>query len=272
MGLAGRHELKYVVEEARAVAIREFLRAYLRPSIYNRAGPQSGEPVISLYLDSPDLALYRQSAGGLKNRVKLRIRFYDADWGHPAYLEVKRRVGDMILKERAMVSRESVRRMLSGGPQTVSGGVPNPGYWPDRTDLLNGSDQGGAQQFFFHLCGAVGARGMVYVSYLREAWESDRQGLVRVTLDRHIRGTLYDGTARLAIPARGSRPELPYFPRDGVVLELKFSHGSPRWLPHLLQGFDLVRRSVSKYCACVEAVGLHRGVSPFGRPQEEVLQ
>jgi len=272
MGLASRHELKYVVEEARAVAIREFLRAYLRPSIYNRAGPQSGEPVISLYLDSQDLILYHQSAGGLKNRVKLRIRFYDADWEHPAYLEVKRRVGDMILKERAMVSRESVRRMLSGGPQMVSGGVPDSGYWPDRTDLLNGKTQGDAQQFFSHLCGAFGARGMVYVSYVREAWESDREGLVRVTLDRHIRGTLYDGTARLAIPARGTRPQLPYFPRDGVVLEVKYTHGSPRWLPHLLQGFDLERRSVSKYCACVEAMGLHRGLSPIGSPQEEVLQ
>jgi len=272
MGLAGRHELKYVVDEARAVAIREFLRAYLRPSIYNRAGPQSGEPVISLYLDSPDLILYRQSAGGLKNRVKLRVRFYDGDWEHPAYLEVKRRVGDMILKERAMVSRESVRRMLSGGPQTVSSGAPSPGYWPDRTDLLNGRDQGGAQQFFSHLCGAFGARGIVYVSYLREAWESSREGLVRVTVDRHILGTLYDGTARLAIPARGIRAELPYFPRDGVVLEVKYTHGSPRWLPHLLQSFDLERRSVSKYCACVEAIGLHRGASPVGKLQEEVLQ
>ena len=271
MARAGRHELKYVVDEARAVAIRDFLRGYLRPSIYNRAGPQAGEPVISLYLDSPDLTLYRQSAGGLKNRVKLRIRFYDDDWEHPAYLEVKRRVNDLILKERAMVSRESVLRMLAGGPRVLSGAVPNPGYWPERSDLLNGKTQGAAQQFFASLCGAFGARGMVYVSYMREAWESDRVGFVRVTFDRHIRGTVYDGTGRLAIPARGIRPEWLHFPRDGVVLELKFTDGSPGWLSRLVQAFGLERRSVSKYCACLEAVGLHRGPCPVGRPAEEVL-
>jgi hypothetical protein len=272
MGLAGRHELKYVVDEVRAVAIREFLRAYLRPSIYNRPGPESGEPVISLYLDSPGLVLYRQGAAGLRNRIKLRVRFYDNDWEHPAFLEVKRRVSDVIVKQRAMVSRESVRRMLSGSPGMFSGGPAHLRYWPERTDLLSGRDQGDGQQTFFHLCSTVCARAIIYVSYLREAWESDREGLVRLTLDRHIRGTLYDGTARLAIPASGTRPELPYCPRDGVVLELKYTHGSPRWLADLVRGFDLEQRSVSKYCACIEAMGLHRGLHAFRSSQEEVLQ
>jgi hypothetical protein len=109
------------------------------------------------------------------------------------------------------------------------------------------------------------------VSYLREAWESDSQGLVRVTLDRGIKGTLHDGAGKLAIPTRGVRAELPYFPPDAVVLELKFSHGCPAWISKMVQAFDLQRRPVSKYCACIEATGLHRGLRHSGRPEEETL-
>jgi len=265
MRLGSRYELKYVIDEARAAAIREVVRGYLRPSIYNRAGPVPGAPVISLYFDSPDLICYRQSLGGLKNRLKLRVRFYDDQHDHPAYLEVKRRVGEAIIKQRAMVSREAVRQMLAGAR-------PGATYWPDRAHLLNGRQQGDAQRFFCHLCSTLGARGILYVCYLREAWESPGEGWVRVTFDRHIQGAWYDGAEELAIPARGTRPELHGFPRDGVVLELKFTHGAPRWLSQLVQAFDLQRRSVSKYCACIETMGLQRGLRAPVRPPEEILR
>jgi len=262
MGQGGRYELKYVVEEPKAAAIREFVRGYLQPSIYNRAGRVAGEPVISLYMDSADLALYRQGAAGLKNRIKLRIRYYDDDWDHPAFFEVKRRVNDVIIKQRAMVRREAVRQMLAGGS-------PGPGYWPDGAHLLNGKDQRDGQKSFCHLCSTLYARGIIYVSYLREAWESPG-GLVRVTFDRQIRGSVYDGAERLAMPTRGSRPDLPDFPAQGVVVELKFTSGCPAWLSQMVQQFDLYRRSVSKYCACIEGMGLQPGLRTSRRPQEEI--
>ena len=53
-------------------------------------GPD-GYRVCSLYLDTPQLALYRQSKDGIKNRYKLRIRFYDEDADGPAFLEIKQR-------------------------------------------------------------------------------------------------------------------------------------------------------------------------------------
>ena len=116
MGHTARYELKYVIEEARAQAIADYVRSYIDPSPHNAAGPVPGHRVVSLYLDSPDLFLFRQANTGHKNRIKLRIRFYDDDWDHPAFLEIKRRVSDVICKDRAMVSREGVRQMLSDWP------------------------------------------------------------------------------------------------------------------------------------------------------------
>ncbi len=77
MAHTDRFELKYLIEEARAVAIADFLQSYLRPSEHNGCGPVRGHPVISLYLDSPDFFFFRQAFTGHKNRMKLRIRLYD---------------------------------------------------------------------------------------------------------------------------------------------------------------------------------------------------
>ena len=65
-----------------------------------RIAPQGNSyRICSLYIDSPQLFLYNQTVLGEKNRFKLRIRFYDDDPAHPAFLEIKRRVTDVILKE-----------------------------------------------------------------------------------------------------------------------------------------------------------------------------
>ncbi len=48
MGHSARFELKYVSEDARAVALADFLQCYLHPSEHNGSGPVRGHPVISL--------------------------------------------------------------------------------------------------------------------------------------------------------------------------------------------------------------------------------
>src|ERR1700691_1868169 len=110
MAHSSRFELKYIIEDARAVAVADFVSAALRPSVHTRSGPIRGHPVISLYLDSPDFFFFKQAYNGHKNRMKLRIRFYDDEWKRPAFLEVKRRVSEVICKDRAMMTREESGR------------------------------------------------------------------------------------------------------------------------------------------------------------------
>jgi len=59
-------------------------------------------------LDNPGLSLCHATIDGVKNRFKLRIRFYDHVESNPVFFEIKRRVNDVILKERAAVRRASV--------------------------------------------------------------------------------------------------------------------------------------------------------------------
>ena len=109
-----RFELKYIIDEQRARAIRDYIHGYVEPDEHVQNLRTCSYPIHSLYLDSPTLLLYRQTTQGLKNRFKLRIRFYDDVPAHPAFLEIKRRLTDAIRKERAAICRAGVDRLLKG--------------------------------------------------------------------------------------------------------------------------------------------------------------
>ncbi len=71
-----RHEMKYHITEQQALGIAQFIRPFLQPDRYCKLQPGGSYPIVSLYFDSGDLQLCRQSLEGQKNRCKLRIRSY----------------------------------------------------------------------------------------------------------------------------------------------------------------------------------------------------
>jgi VTC domain len=268
MAHSARYELKYVIGERRAVAIADYVSSYLRPSEHNGSGPIRGHPVISLYLDSPDLFFFRQAMGGHKNRMKLRIRFYDDEWQRPAFLEIKRRVGDVICKDRAMITRAGVREILSSG-------WPIQPYVPDCASLLHGKRRQDVNNDFWGFANTVRARGLIYVSYYREIFEAPDDEELRVTFDRQIRGSRYDGSGRLQVPKRGWQPYLPPylapFPPDGVVLELKFDNRPPRWMLDLTKMFNLQQTPVCKYSACIYSQKIQWGRPVLAEQEEDLV-
>jgi hypothetical protein len=271
MKVTGRYELKYVIDEERAVAVADYVRAYLRPSAHNGNGPVRGHPVISLYMDSPDHFLCRQAACGYRNRMKLRIRFYNEHWKSPAFLEIKRRVNDNIVKDRAMISREAVRQFLCGG-------WPYPSSWPYAEHLKKGAKQLDVYFRYWQFCNAIKAKPIVYLSYLREIYEQPQDDEMRVTFDREVAATPYEewmmldeDLGRLLAPRRGvpPPPDRPsyYVPYDGVVLELKFEERPPTWMYDMIRIFNLQRRAMCKYVSAVEGMMLNWGKPPL--PEDE---
>jgi SPX domain protein involved in polyphosphate accumulation len=94
-----RHELKYVIPEHLALAVRDFVRCYLDLDLNGADQPDLSYPVHSLYMDSPGMALYNSTINGDKNRFKLRIRFYNEREDTPVFLEIKRRMNNIISKK-----------------------------------------------------------------------------------------------------------------------------------------------------------------------------
>jgi hypothetical protein len=213
-----------------ALSVRDFVSCYLDIDEYGATLPNFSYPVHSLYLDSPDLRLYQSTINGDKNRFKLRLRFYENRPDAPVYFEIKRRMNNTISKQRGGVRREAVSWLLAGH-------LPEPAYLVSKDPR-----QLAALQRFCQLMAELRAEPRTHVAYLREAWLSEHDNSVRVTMDRTVRNEV-ERTARLSTEMR--HPVLVF--GNAVVLELKFTNRFPDWFKDLVRAFSLMQCGAAKY-------------------------
>jgi hypothetical protein len=235
-----RFELKYLVREETAQAIRRFVSCYLKPDEFAANLANYSYPVHSLYLDSPDLHTYQAVQCGEKNRFKLRIRYYSDD-DKSVYFEIKRRTNEVISKMRAKVRREAVQPLLSGQPPQLSHLVA-----PDARHFV-------ALQEFCRLMHKLNATPKSHVAYLREAWMSPVNNNVRITFDRAVKCEPEFGAALTTALGESVKPF-----DDMVVLELKFVDRMPTWFSEMVRAFGLVRGGAPKYAKGLSIIGEHR--------------
>lgn len=227
-----RFEAKYPINAMQAQAIREYIRPYVNPDAHGRE-----YPVTSIYLDSPDLALYWSSARGEERRRKLRIRTY-AGGGSYCFFEVKHRFNQIVKKDRAVVRRDVAEAVLAGD-------IIHP-------DFLNDPDRDGENLHEFQdLVMRYRATPKVVVRYMREAYVGKMDEPLRITFDSQL----------TCLPS-------PHFDPDGwdasphwveptnapIVLEIKFTDTFPGWVEDVVRHLDLLRDSYSKYVVCVDTL------------------
>ena len=252
-----RYELKYRVNEEKALRIRDFVRCHLEIDEYSALEPALSYPTLSLYLDSVGLDTYWHTINGNRNRFKLRLRYYDDQPDTPVFFEIKRRENNVILKERGGVRKNAVRWLLAG-------------HMPERKHLLNPNDNQAlvAVQRFCHLLLQLNARPRMHVAYLREAYQSPNDNNVRLTIDRQVESQP-NPTTRLI--ARSPRPHLVF--GKTVILELKFTARYPKWFRDLVETFDCMQMGAAKFAEGIFTKGedwVHRGCSTH--PPENVLE
>ena len=245
MTLPHRCELKYLVPERIAQAVREAAAPHIQPDEHSTTQPQAGYPVCSLYLDSPDWLLFRHTVEGRQQRFKLRVRLYDDQPDAPVFCEIKHRHGQVIVKQRVLVPRAAVNEALHGRTCEYSELLPS--------GCVNDSDCAAVWREFWRMRDQINAVGRMYVLYKREAYVGCREPQARVTFDRQLLGSPCIPGEPLQVPTTGAAPVV-----RGVVLELKFDERFPHWMHQLIQRFQLERASMPKYVECVRACGLLR--------------
>ena len=236
-----RYEYKYLIEEAVAVSVREFVRSYLSLDEYGVSMPEGAYPVNSLYLDSQDLQLFQSTINGDRNRMKLRLRFYEQDSRAPVYLEIKRRTDSVIVKSRGVVDQDSVEEVLAGQVPMGCGE-----FGEDACD-------GQSLNEFCRLVSCLNAQPVARVTYLREAWVSDSGNSVRVTMDRKVNCA----PAELSDPLAELSDAVCVF-GNSVVLELKFTNRFPDWFRELVRRFNLIQCGAAKYVDGATLLGTDR--------------
>lgn len=248
-----RFELKYIIPEETALAIRDFVSSYLEIDEFGATLPNLSYPVHSLYLDSPNLALYRATINGDKNRFKLRLRFYENRPDAPVFFEIKRRMNNTISKQRGGVRREFVEPLLQGQ-------LPGPDHLVSKEPK-----QLVALQNFCRFVSNLQATPKAHIFYTREAWMSRMDNSVRVTLDRQVQA---DAEPSSKLLTTMTNPVLVFGQK--VVLELKFTNRFPDWFKELVRVFGLMQCGAAKYVDGVANLGEHVVTRAFAfdeRPQ-----
>jgi SPX domain protein involved in polyphosphate accumulation len=224
-----RYEFKYLLPERRVPAVR----AAIKPLcvLDRHAGPNGRYTIRSHYLDTDRFDLFFANEREQRDRFKARIRSYPGA-AAPVFLEIKRRVGDVILKSRAALAADVWQRVVESPTEAARTGRAGAIQFVDRVHRYQ-------------------LRPRMMVEYDREAYESTIDSYARVTFDRRIvcqvketLGNEVDGRRWRHVdhPAQTNTAE------NVCVLELKFERRPPRWMVHMVQSLDLVRLSFSKYC------------------------
>ena len=215
-----------------AASIARYISPFLQVDRYCKLQRRGDYPIVSLYLDSEDLQLCRESLGGHKNRFKLRIRSYTDEPEYPRFFEIKRRLNTIIMKSRTRVMDRDVRILLAGLP------LPPQAFKADVETL---------SQFQLYM-NSIRARPAILVRYMRQAFEGDSHNRVRVTFDREL---AYKITNQPEVRLNGSGWRRNPYNVNGVVLEIKFTGHFPAWLTDMVKYFNLHQQSISKYASSI---------------------
>jgi len=225
-----RYELKFIVPETLRPQVRAFISSYLELDAYAR--DDYSYPIHSVYLDSPRLHTYHSSVNGERNRYKLRIRYYDDDPHSPVFLETKRKICDVVHKQRCMVGKSILRDALAGDTSRL------------REEALRD------HHAFTYLMHQTNATPRAIVSYIREAWVSPQDNSVRVTMDREV---TVEPRFDLKLRTSMDKP-VTVFPRQ-IVLELKFTNRFPGWFREIVETFNLMQCGAAKYAGGIMLYG-----------------
>jgi SPX domain protein involved in polyphosphate accumulation len=244
-----RFEIKYQLSKEMIPEVSKAIRRYAVTDPFVPPN-QSYYTVKTIYMDTPDLKYYYEKLDGLKVRKKLRIRAY----GHEhtsAFLEIKRRYTDIVVKERVKYSYEHLRSLLEDNGSHLSG---------DYTHQSDKVSRVAAKFLFYILKNRLSPT--LLVIYDREAYFHQLAPYQRATIDTDIQYYLYPNIDDLF---HGTG--VVFLRQPAGILELKFNDFMPKWMRRLESEFDLRQESFSKYSFGIEACqnDLHKEVSSCPR-------
>lgn len=212
-----RHEEKFICSEKQLALLQSRIQALLPLDAH-----QDGEDyqIRSLYFDTFDDRLLRESIDGVKQRHKYRIRFYNMQ---PDLFRMERKDTDGRLKQKqsAAVDQALVSSLLAGN-----------GFSDSDTELL---------REVYLLQQTEGLRPVTIVDYRRTAFTYPA-GNIRITFDRNISST--QRIEDFLDPHALLYPVMPY---GKHVLEVKYDGILPGFVASALDIGSLSQISFSKY-------------------------
>ena len=222
---AFRHELKYYINYAEYILLRNTLKALAQVDKY--AG-ENGEYLIrSLYFDDEYESALLEKLGGSDHRKKYRIRIYNYR-DDVIKFEKKIKQGQFVTKKSLNLSRNEYERIIAG----------EYAFLLRRKEPL-------ASELFLELTNSR-LRPRVIVDYVREAYVYPFEN-IRITFDKDLRSGMWL-SPDIFDPGL---PTMPMYDEGMLVLEVKFEKSLPAHIRGVLNNIGAAQRSaISKYVIC----------------------
>lgn len=208
-----RKELKFLIDESQRRQLEQVFAQRMLPDPFGHSS------IRNIYYDTPDFRLIRRSLEKPIYKEKLRLRCYGDDG--PVFLEVKKKYKGIVYKRRIRVSEAQATAFLA-----YRGTVP---------DTQIGREMVYFRDFYKNL------QPQMYLSYERDAWYSEADPGLRITVDRDIR---YRDRELHLTEGPGGQTILP---PGRYLMEVKAENAIPFWLTQLLAQLRITKISFSKY-------------------------
>jgi hypothetical protein len=178
--------------------------------------------IMSLYLDTPDFLLIRNSIAARTYKEKLRIRSYGTPKDESlVFLEIKKKYKGVVYKRRIKLSLAQAKRYISDGTR------------PEDSQIMDEIDY--AMRFY------RGPSPKMLISYERDAFFVKDMPNLRLTFDSSIRYRTGD-----LFLENGSEGERIIGDKE-YILEIKTDGAMPIWLARALSKLSILPSSFSKY-------------------------
>lgn len=211
-----RIEKKYRITEAQRQQLMEMTGSYLIPDSHGR------NTICSLYLDTPDRLLIRNSIDAVSYKEKLRLRSYGVPRPDTqVFLEIKKKYQGVVYKRRVSMPLRDAQSYIDTGRTD------------DHSQIMSEIEY--AMDFYHR------PKASMMVAYEREAYFVKDLPNVRLTFDSGVR--YREDYLDLSLGTDGIR-----ILEDGsYILEIKTDGAMPLWLASALDRCGIYPVSYSKY-------------------------
>lgn len=231
-----RREKKYLITRATYAQLRDALEGHMAEDCYGVSH------VCSLYLDTPEHLLIRNSIEKPIYKEKVRVRSYGVpkSFDDPVFLEIKKKYKGVVYKRRV---RMTAKEML---------GFWNEGRYPKSTQETRGEDGSNDRDQIWRNQQILDELDWLFSFYAplvssmniscdRLALAGVDDPSLRMTFDTNVRWKEH-GLGKL--PGDGVNPLLD---DDLMIMEAKYHGACPLWLASVLDSLDILPQSFSKY-------------------------
>lgn len=211
-----RYEIKYLLSAEKTAYLQERLKGHMQVDSFGLTS------IASLYYDTPDYRLIRNSLEKPAYKEKLRLRSYGlATDESPVYLELKRKAFGVVYKRRVQSTIPQVERFFEHDVDICTGGQIN-------REIKTFRDYYGE---LMPTC---------LIIYDRTAY-FDPDGDLRLTIDSNPRYRMDDLTLEHSMDG------ISLLPEGWTILEVKVQDAIPLWLAEILSTGKIYKSSFSKY-------------------------